>query len=60
MPPHDSSAGRWIARVDAAGRRLARDYEKAVENLHREANLAVRLRQKLEEVAGPEIASSIL
>ncbi len=55
----DSPSGRWMARVSAAGMALARDYEKLAERANREARLAVALRQKLHEVAGPEVASSV-
>jgi hypothetical protein len=59
FPPEESLTGRWMRRVQSAGMALASDYEKAVERANREANLAVALRLKLEEVAGPEIASSV-
>lgn len=59
FPAHDSPAGRWMSRVASAGHALAHDYIKVLERADREARLAVALRLKLEEIAGPEIASSV-
>ncbi len=47
-------------RMESAGRVLARDYVRLLERANAEASLAVRLRQKLEEVAGPDVASSVV
>lgn len=58
-PDENNVTGRWMRRVLAAGNALARDYVKAVERANAEAKLAVRLRDKLSEVAGPEVASSV-
>ncbi len=54
-----SPADRWMRRVASAGDALARDYVKVVERADREARLAVALRLKLEEAAGPAVASSV-
>lgn len=44
---------------DSLNRTMAERIQLLLDRAKREADLGVRLRQKLEEVAGPEVASSV-